>query len=52
VVERLFAWLGRNRRLVKDLEATLASATAVPLRRLGDHFSFRPTITSTITRAL
>ena len=28
VVERLFAWLGRNRRLAKDFEATLASATA------------------------
>lgn len=28
VVERTFAWLGRNRRLAKDFEATLASATA------------------------
>ena len=28
VVERLFAWLGRNRRRAKDFEATLASATA------------------------
>jgi transposase len=28
VVERLFAWLGRNRRLAKDFEATLASASA------------------------
>ncbi len=28
VVERFFAWLGRNRRLAKDFEATLASATA------------------------
>jgi transposase len=28
VVERFFAWLGRNRRLAKDVEATLASATA------------------------
>jgi transposase len=28
VVERLFAWLSRNRRLAKDFEATLASATA------------------------
>jgi putative transposase len=28
VVERLFAWLGRNRRLAKDFEATVASATA------------------------
>jgi putative transposase len=27
-LERLFAWLGRNRRLAKDFEATLASATA------------------------
>jgi len=26
VVRRLFAWLGRNRRLAKDFEATLASA--------------------------
>jgi transposase len=28
VVERLFAWLNRNRRLAKDFEATIASATA------------------------
>ena len=27
VVERTFAWLNRNRRLAKDFEATLASAT-------------------------
>ncbi len=28
VVERTFAWLGRNRRLAKDFERTIASATA------------------------
>lgn len=28
VVERLFAWLGRNRRLAKDFEGTIASAVA------------------------
>ena len=28
VVERCFAWLGRNRRLAKDFEATVASAVA------------------------
>ena len=28
VVERTFAWLGRNRRLAKDFEATIASAQA------------------------
>jgi len=28
VIERLFAWLGRNRRLAKDFEATVASARA------------------------
>jgi transposase len=28
VIERLFGWLGRNRRLARDVEATLASATA------------------------
>jgi|GEM_PF-268098 transposase len=28
VVERTFAWLGRNRRLAKDFEATIASAAA------------------------
>jgi transposase len=28
VVERCFAWLGRNRRLAKDFEATIASAIA------------------------
>src|SRR3546814_10114255 len=28
VVERTFAWLGRCRRLAKDFEATIATATA------------------------
>ena len=28
VVERTFAWLGRNRRLAKDFEKTLDSSTA------------------------
>ena len=28
VIERSFAWLGRNRRLAKDFEATIASAQA------------------------
>ena len=28
VVERTFAWLGRNRRLAKDFEQSIASATA------------------------
>jgi transposase len=28
VVERFFAWIGRNRRLTKDFEATIASAEA------------------------
>ena len=28
VIERTFAWLGRHRRLARDLEATTASATA------------------------
>ena len=28
VVERFFAWLSRNRRLAKDFEATIASATS------------------------
>lgn len=28
VVERLFAWINRNRRLAKDVEATLKSTTA------------------------
>jgi putative transposase len=28
VVERTFAWLGRNRRLAKDFEKTIASSTA------------------------
>ena len=43
VVERFFAWLGRNRRLAKDFEATIASARAflyaasvmLLVRRLG-----------------
>ena len=28
VVERFFAWIGRNRRLAKDFEATVDSARA------------------------
>ena len=28
VVERFFAWIGRNRRLAKDFEASVASAKA------------------------
>lgn len=28
VVERIFAWINRNRRLAKDLEASIASARA------------------------
>ena len=28
VVDRTFAWLGRNRRLAKDFEATIESAEA------------------------
>ena len=43
VVERFFAWIGRNRRLARDFEATVASAQAflyaasamILLRRLG-----------------
>ena len=27
IIERTFAWLNRNRRLAKDFEATIASAT-------------------------
>lgn len=30
VVERFFAWINRNRRLAKDVEATLKSAAAFP----------------------
>jgi transposase len=43
VVERFFAWIGRNRRLAKDFEASVASAEAflyavsimLLIRRLG-----------------
>jgi putative transposase len=43
VVERFFAWIGRNRRLARDFEATIAAAEAfryaasamILLRRLG-----------------
>jgi putative transposase len=42
-VERFFAWLGRNRRLAKDFDATIPCATAflyaasviLPNRRLA-----------------
>ena len=45
VVERFFAWIGRNRRLAKDFKASLASAAAflyaasvmLPARRLAQH---------------
>ena len=30
VVERSFAWFGRNRRLAKDVETLIASSTAMP----------------------
>jgi hypothetical protein len=30
VVERFIAWINRNRRLAKDFEATITSATAFP----------------------
>jgi transposase len=30
VVERTFAWLNRNRRLAKDVEATIESAVSWP----------------------
>ena len=36
VVERFFAWLGRNRRLAKDFEVTIRLSHRVPLRR-GRH---------------
>jgi transposase len=34
VVERFFAWIGRNRRLAKDFEATIGLRTRLPLRRI------------------
>ena len=34
VVERFFAWIGRNRRLAKDFEATNRLRTRLPLRRI------------------
>ena len=35
VVERFFAWINRNRRLAKDFEGTIASATAFVERVLA-----------------
>jgi transposase len=46
VVERFFAWIGRNRRLAKDFEATIDSARA--LRRLR-HAPRTPDRTSFMT---
>jgi transposase len=34
VVERFFAWIGRNRRLAKDFEATIGSARAFLYARI------------------
>jgi hypothetical protein len=34
VVERFFAWIGSNRRLAKDFEATNRLRTRLPLRRI------------------
>ena len=41
VVERFFAWIGRNRHLAKDFEATLEIRPSLPLRRL--HHAAHPT---------
>ena len=41
VVERFFAWIGRNRRLAKDFEATPQIRPSIPLRRL--HHAAHPT---------
>ena len=45
VIERTFAWLGRNRRLARDLERLIETATAMIVvatvqllvRRLANH---------------
>jgi hypothetical protein len=49
VVERFFAWIGRNRRLAKDFEATIESARAFlyasvmpPVRRIARAFPLCP----------
>jgi putative transposase len=45
VVERFFAWIGRNRRLTKDFEATIDSARAflyAPMPRRKNPRSFSP----------
>jgi hypothetical protein len=36
VVERCFAWIGRNRRLAKDVEAPIAFPPCWPCPRLGN----------------
>ena len=41
VVERFFAWIGRNRRLAKDFEAPLEIRPSLPLRRLPIMFFTR-----------
>ncbi len=35
LVERFFAWIGRNRRLAEDFEATVDSSARLPLCRVG-----------------
>ena len=33
--QRFFSWIGRNRRLAKDFEATIPLSTRLPLRRIN-----------------
>jgi hypothetical protein len=60
VVERFFAWIGRNRRLAKDFEATIDSARAflyaasvmLPLRRIARaSWLSKPTLSRYLLRA-
>jgi hypothetical protein len=48
VVERFFAWIGRNRRLAKDFEASIASAEAFLYAASAVRFEIRDGLSGSV----